>query len=396
MMRRQNIHYATNVFHYDQALAAMRNRFEHITLQRRYEPDERSLALLRRIPGSEFIQSRFARRVRDTPRVDQLVGLGITQLAIPLLGLAGLSAPGPVVRAVNHQSARRVAARMGEVDVFQFVEGLGHVALSSRDRRFGVSLMERRNLHHEVFEESIDVFEGFPHRPKLDPLRDYLLEEYDKADRIITYSNVAAQSFTERGFDASKIDVVPLAVHGNFTSRSVTEVTSEELDPFSFLYVGRADAFKGLDLAVAAIHSLGAPFRLKVAGPASKEAVAWMTGFDQVQYLGVVSRETLHDLYIHSAALIAPSVESFGLAIIDAAAVGLHVVCRETTGAAQFLEASQTTIVHGRGVQDWSATIEAIALAPQVHRLPSSNGAAGLADGSMSQSAFEEIYAALN
>lgn len=389
------VHYATNVFHYDQALAAMRNHFTHIVLQRRYEPDSRLLDTMRLVPGSGALRSRFERRVRSAPDVDRLEGLGLAQFAFPLLGLVGLPAPGRVVRDVNHLSAERVAAELREVEVFQFVEGLGHVALTAAAHRFDHSIMERRNLHHEVFEEPIDVFQGFPHRSRLDPLRDYLIEEYARTDQIITYSTVAARSFLDRGFDPAKIQVVPLAARGIRDLTAIVQDQSAPTNPYSFLYVGRGDAFKGLDLAVAAVEALGPPFSLKVAGPASRGVIEWMSRFDQIEYLGVASRDELGVLYEHSAALLAPSVESFGLAIIDAAAHGLHVLCRETTGASEFLSSSQVTIVPGRDLQDWVAAIDARARAPRPRRGEPTLAARELTDGTLSRRAFERVYSLL-
>lgn len=392
----RSIHYATNVYHYDEALAAMRGNFDHVTLQRRFEPDRRTLEALERVPGTALLRDRMARRLREAPLADRLAGLGPAQFSIPLLGLIGRPAPGSLIRHVNHQSAKAVARELRSTRVFQFVEGLGHVALEDKSPRFELSVMERRNLHHEVFEAPISTFLGFPHAVRPDPLRSYLTEEYEQADRIVVYSEVAAASFEARGFDRSRLVVAPLAVHANFSGQPRTIRPVQPSDtPAPLLYVGRGDAYKGLDLAVATVRELGAPFTLRVAGPAPREVVEWMKQFPQVEYLGVVSRDRLSSLYTNSSALLAPSVESFGLALIDAAAHGLHVVCRETTGASEFLLPQQFTRVRGRDLADWTKAVAGIATSPPAESGGTSSLPQGLLDGSLSRRAFSALYEAL-
>jgi len=395
----RTIHYATNVYHYDDALAAMRSHFDHVTLQRRFEPDQNGIELLDKIPGTAVLRNRMNRRLRDAPSADRLVGLGAAQFSIPMLGLIGRPAPGALIRCVNHQSAKAVARALRHTEVFQFVEGLGHVALQKRSTSFEYSVMERRNLHHEVFETAIPTFLGFPQRARLDPLRSYLTEEYERADQIVVYSKVAAASFEARGFDTRRLVVAPLAVHTSFAGGSRPGTPSQSSSSSStapLLYVGRGDAYKGLDLAVATVRALGAPLKLRVAGPAPREVIEWMRQFPQVEYLGVVSRSTLSTLYTQSSALLAPSVESFGLALLDAAAHGLHVFCRETTGASEFLLPSQFTKIRGRELSDWTNAVGNRLASPReeagagTQPLPR-----GLLDGSLSQRAFSTLYESL-
>ncbi|WP_189319566.1 glycosyltransferase [Curtobacterium sp. ER1/6] len=392
-----SVHYATNVYHYDEALAAMRNHFDHITLQRRFEPDQSTLQALERLPGTAVLHNRMARRVREAPSADRLVGLGGAQLSIPLLGLVGRPAPGALIRHVNHQSARAVARELQETSVFQFVEGLGHVALEKKSKRFEHSVMERRNLHHEVFEDPIPTFLGFPQAVRLDPLRSYLSEEYERSDRIVVYSEVAAASFEARGFDRSRLVVAPLAVHATYSADlRPTRPSHRPLRSAPLLYVGRGDAYKGLDLAVATVRELGARFKLRVAGPAPRAVIEWMKKFPQVEYLGVVSRERLSSLYTQSSALLAPSIESFGLALIDAAAHGLHVICRETTGASEFLLPGQFTRVGGRDLSDWTTAVEALLASPREVGDITPPLPRGLLDGSLSRRAFSTLYESLS
>lgn len=354
--RDSSVHYASNVYHYDEALVALRSHFARVHLQRRFEPSSEFVKRLGKVPGARGVVTRLERRVRDEPDDVKLSGFGAAPLAFPLLGMLGMAAPPRIVSWANHSSALSVLRELSYVNLFQFVEGLGHAALESAASRFDVSVMERRNLHHEVFEQELEVYLGFPQRVRQDPLRDFLDIEYSLVDRIIVYSPVAAQSFIDRGYDRSRISTVPLAVSPPMLSISLT---SPARDRFHFAYVGRGDAYKGLDVAVAAVRSLGRPYRLTVAGPTTRAVREWLSGFPEVDYVGVLSRAELGLLYQRVAALIAPSVESFGLAIVDAAAYGTRILCRETTGAAAYLPPAICTVLSGRSLETWTEAVQA-------------------------------------
>lgn len=344
--------YATNVRHYSHVLQAFSEIYpnvaflgpsevEPITLQRLKPvlPSAVSRLLARRV-GASLPQG--VRRVGSThsanlPSVKRiLTGRAVTPSQILL---------------IHGAQARQVARTLRGTSFLQAVEGLAHIAI--RRQSSPVIVVERRNLHHTVFEEPIETFGGFPFRPRPDPIRDLLEEEYAGADRIVVYSAVAKRSFVERGVQPDRVWVSPLPL---VPSGRPTRAHGNR-NPFQLLYVGRLDAYKGIDVAVATTQLLGDPYRLVVAGPGGEAEREWLSRQTGVEYRGILTRSELTALYESSAALLAPSIESFGLAVLDATMAGVPVLLRETTGVVDYLPADAARVVASRDPEVWAAAV---------------------------------------
>jgi len=346
--------YASNVHHYRHVVSALLETFESVHLLRRWEVTPDVYRLLQRMPTPGPILREVGRRV--APTLDGRVraqGLGP---AVTASAFASKLNPhwGLGIRETTASSARRVAT-VSEGHFLQFVEGLGHAALSRG--RFARSFMERRNLHHAAFEVELETFAGYPFMTHADPIADMLETEYALSDRILVYSEVARRSFLERGFNPARVVTVPLGVDVTAVERGPSVRPLKTKD---FLYVGRGDAFKGIDLAVAAVQSLGRTVRLRVAGPFEPEALQWLLRQDCVDYLGVLTKSELVDEYFRCAALLAPSIESFGLALIDAAAMDTPILCLPTSGVGPELPDSIVTVIGARDPDEWSGALDRV------------------------------------
>jgi glycosyltransferase involved in cell wall biosynthesis len=97
----------------------------------------------------------------------------------------------------------------------------------------------------------------------------------------------------------------------------------EERDDF-FLCVGRLAPHKRFDLAVEACSRLKK--RLIVAGDGPERERLQRLAGPTIQFLGRVSDETLHALYLKTRALIFPSYEDYGLVPLEAQARAAPVV----------------------------------------------------------------------
>lgn len=347
-MRRQRAFYACNVFHYHHVVAAMRSAGLDVTLATRFELSPAHFDQMRHLPLPAVALEMARRRVVERPADLRVVGLGPGSLIMPLTARVNLM-PEPIAmrRSVDWQG-RWVTPRVGEVDLFQFSEGLGHRVL---ERGFGgVSICERRHLHHAALESDPGSVGDFPYRDRPDPIGDFLDVEYAAADRIAVYSNVARDSFLERGFDARKVVITPLGLppldHGGV-------VPPREAHRVAF--VGRGDAFKGLDIAVAAVKAMGSPYRLEVAGACTAEVKDWLARQPHVDFLGILGRTELRDLYRRSQVLLNPSIESFGYAALEGASHGARLVCSPMTGAREFLPKGSHRVVAGRDPLVWAA-----------------------------------------
>jgi len=299
----------------------------------------------------------FAERriVKPVPEI-AYASIGPSDYLVALMARSPLGLTPVHARLATKAMSKRVAKHTPGADIFQFVQGLGHAGL--RHGMIKYAICECRTLHYKEFETDLEVYNGFPFEPALHPTRDIAEEEYEQIDRIVVYSEVAANSFVRRGVSRSKIHVAPLFIAA---PNVVKPILGKERDPYHVLFVGRGDAFKGLDVAVGAVEQLGSPFRLSVAGSASNRVRNWLSGRDAVYYAGVVDRASLDRLYGEASIFVAPSMESFGLAALEAAGAGMLVLCRETTGIHEHLSSSATTVVVGRKIDDWASAIECLA-----------------------------------
>lgn len=146
------------------------------------------------------------------------------------------------------------------------------------------------------------------------------------ASGLITYSDIARESFIANGYSPSKIFVFPL----RYPNISVVRFSRKQTT--KCLFVGRDDPNKGLDLAVLA--TLEAGVTLTVVGHYSNEVINWMKSFTHVEYVGSVNRSYVRKLMSSSHALLAPSVESYGLTVVEALESGCLVVSSKMNGAA--------------------------------------------------------------
>jgi glycosyltransferase involved in cell wall biosynthesis len=198
----------------------------------------------------------------------------------------------------------------------------------------------------------METFGGFPFAPAPHPLRSTFIPIFDAADHIVVYSDIAKRSFIENGVAEQKISVVPLGFTG-----AVDYVGPSHRDPHLLVYVGRVDAYKGVDVAVETVRRLGSPFRLAVAGPASPEAAAWLRKKPHVEYLGILTKQQLRSLWRGAGYMLAPSVESFGFAVLEALSLGTPTITRETTGVSSLLPRSIANVVSGRSPDAWASKI---------------------------------------
>lgn len=342
--------YATNVAHYDHVLSAMNTVFGVPKLMRRWEPSPLFLNRLVKVGLPERVGQVAARRVRDPAQIPHdAYDLGRIQLLQPLAAHMGLSLPGSVFRHVTSKLATNVEQRSVDGQIFQFVEGLGHKALESRE--FQLSICERRAMHHAVYEGDFDVVGDFPFEPKTDRIGDLLDFEYEQSHVVLVYSEAARRSFLSRGFLPSKIRVSPIGMPPQLGRLDMAR------NPHRIAFVGRGDVYKGLDLAVATIEALGHPYELHIAGTVPRNVQRWLRGKSQIVYRGLLDRERLRDLYSSSSAMLLPSTEAFGFAVAEAAHHGLHTYCLPDTGITEFLPAASYTHVSGRDPRAWAEKI---------------------------------------
>lgn len=103
-----------------------------------------------------------------------------------------------------------------------------------------------------------------------------------------------------------------------------------------FIITGRQTPYKRFDLAVAACTQLGLP--LKVVGDGPEHETLKEAAGSNVAFLGHVSRKELRELLRSSEAFLFPGEDDFGIAPVEALAVGTPVIAYEAGGALDYIE----------------------------------------------------------
>jgi glycosyltransferase involved in cell wall biosynthesis len=108
------------------------------------------------------------------------------------------------------------------------------------------------------------------------------------------------------------------------------------LDGCVFLYVGRLDAEKGLDILLGAMRDV--PGTLVLIGSGPLEPELRRSAGERVRLLGALARDELVPWYAAADVLVLPSrSEPWGMVLNEAAAAGLPLVATEAVGAAHDL-----------------------------------------------------------
>lgn len=89
---------------------------------------------------------------------------------------------------------------------------------------------------------------------------------------------------------------------------------------------------------------------------------------DEVTLLGTLTREQIRDVYAEADAFVLPSIqESFGLAVLEARAVGLPIVVLASSGAARFIRHGREGLI-AQSDGDLAAALVRLANSPELHQ----------------------------
>lgn len=150
-----------------------------------------------------------------------------------------------------------------------------------------------------------------------------------EVDRFLSPSRFTAGKHAERGFPYP-VDVLPY-----FLERSDEDWRNPGPRPVEqpyFLFVGRLEAYKGLDTLIEAWRGIS-EWDLLVAGTGGAEAElrARGAGNPRIRFLGSQSQKQLGALYANAVATIVPSTtyETFGIVLIESLARKTPVIARD-------------------------------------------------------------------
>ena len=136
------------------------------------------------------------------------------------------------------------------------------------------------------------------------------------------------------GVPEERIAHAPNAVDAEIFGRANVDRSGRET--CTFLYAGRLDPEKGLDVLLRAFGRV--PGALVLAGSGPEEARLRALADGRVRFLGPLDRDELPAVYAQADAFVLPSrSEPWGMVLNEAAAAGLPLVATEGAGAAHDL-----------------------------------------------------------
>ena len=180
---------------------------------------------------------------------------------------------------------------------------------------------------------SYSIYNSFIGERLEDNWRKMDIQSAQRCTKMIAISNVVK----ERIKDVYKIDSDVIYPPVNVTEIEKRPLMNRKED--WFLYLGRVETYKGVELAIRACAQLNLP--LKIAGDgqnaeAMKELVKKMKARGYIKFLGFVSDEEKYKLLERAKAVIFPvQDEDFGIVPVEANASGTPVVAYRSGGVTE-------------------------------------------------------------
>lgn len=142
----------------------------------------------------------------------------------------------------------------------------------------------------------------------------------------------AAEYARSLGVPEERIALAPNAVDSDLFAAA----DRAPRDDCIFLYAGRLDAEKGLDVLLEAFRDV--PGELWIAGSGTEDERLRRLAPERVRFLGALDRDALAPVYAEADVFVLPSrSEPWGMVLNEAAAAGLPLVATDGVGAADDL-----------------------------------------------------------
>lgn len=197
----------------------------------------------------------------------------------------------------------------------------------------------QRLIPEECKKWGVDPLECYSVVP--DDMADRMRQEYDIADRIMTPSRAAVDSFVSSGTAPEKM----LNVHFGVDTEMFHPMNAREEQPkrpFRVLYVGRLELLKGLPYLLEAwqVAKLEDAELLLVGRRLPEiEPVLQKYASDNVRVMKEVPRNQLPALYNNADVLVFPTLcDGFGIVMLEAMACGLPVIATTNCGGSDCIK----------------------------------------------------------
>jgi glycosyltransferase involved in cell wall biosynthesis len=162
-------------------------------------------------------------------------------------------------------------------------------------------------------------------------------EECALADHIVVNSEWSREAVTRAGVAAARLRVLPLAYEGRSDQPAPPHVFPESFTserPLRLLFVGSVSVVKGAAALLEAMTLVaGLPVTLRLVGEPGMVIPPRFPQQPAIEFVGAVPRGEIGAYYASSDALVFPShSDGFGMAQIEAQAVGLPIIASRSCG----------------------------------------------------------------
>ncbi len=246
----------------------------------------------------------------------------------------------PLVAAIGYRLARRA-------DVVYATATYAAAAVAAARRPLVAKLVSdpayERAWRYGLFRESLEAF-AHASDPRLAALRRLRTASLRRAKRIVVPSRYLAEIAGGWGLDRGRIEVLVNP------APPPTDVQAEQLDPGTFVFVGRLTSQKALPVALRAVAEVEGA-RLLVVGDGPERAsleqlVRELDLTSRVSFAGARSRdEVLRALAGARAAILSSAWENLPHAAVEALSVGTPVISTAVGGVPEVVHDEQNGLL---------------------------------------------------
>jgi glycosyltransferase involved in cell wall biosynthesis len=225
---------------------------------------------------------------------------------------------------------------------------------------------------------------------------------YGQLDTVFVNSEEYRQSWIKRGFDSTKLKILPRGLdtelfHPDRRDPTFFERFGAHNGEVRLLYVGRISREKDLDLLAAAYHRLrdeGLPVQLFVVGH-GPYSDAFAKSLPEAVFTGYLKGTELATAYASADVFVFPSTtDTFGNVILEAQASGLPVVVSDSGGPKELVENNRNGLItKSHDIEDFTHAIRALASDPALRQRMANSARNSVTDRSW-PTAFKNFWAA--
>lgn len=220
-------------------------------------------------------------------------------------------------------------------DIVVCYENAAYLTFKAAKKLSAICILDAATVHHKTQSEFITS----PTYGYLNYVRKRKDREIALADRIITCSNFAKDSYLKHGVAPEKLSVVHLG--GAKVSENIAGINEEGYR--RFVYAGSLRALKSIDILLETFSLLEANnhnCQLYIYGPCDNyEWIKIIKKMKNVYYKGVVPNSHLIKAFSNYDCLILPSrFESFGMVVPEAMSSGIPAIISSKAGASEIVE----------------------------------------------------------